>query len=122
MIPKVLVCYVVDKGQTERKTQNVKKEEEEEQDGTRGTTTARARERVSQCPLTTDGCRRTGRPRYTSTRLSSVRITYRVIYVFPIHMHRARAGFCTIVRTAATVAVGTKLKLYRGKSVLPWLV
>lgn len=46
VIPKVLVCYVVDKGQTERETQNVKKEEEEEQDGTRGTTTARARASV----------------------------------------------------------------------------
>lgn len=90
---------------------------------TRGTTTARAQPRVSQCPLTTDGCWRTGRPRYTS-RLGSLARTIqrRERYICEpipdIYMHRAPTGFCTIVEMPPF----TKLKLYRGKSVLPCLV
>lgn len=49
---------------------------------TRGTTTTRAQPRVSQCPLTTDGCCRTGRPRYTSKPGSLARtIQRRAIYI-----------------------------------------
>lgn len=94
---------------------------------TRGTATTRAQPRVSQCPLTTDGCWRTGRPRYTSRPGSPAHTIQRYIverYICEpipdiyICMHCARAGFCTIVEMPPF----TKLKLYRGKSVLPCLV
>lgn len=46
------------------------------------------------------------------------RAIYMWTYSRYIHMHRARAGFCTIVEMPPF----TKLKLYRGKSILQCLV